>query len=74
MLKTELKTGLESVTEAGVEMRRWREGGENWANGFCKGLFQAAECGFCVCSSSGDGAWVANPVLVLCQDVTLNNL
>jgi len=27
MLTTELKTGLESVTEAGVEMRRWQEGG-----------------------------------------------
>ena len=28
VLKTELKIGLESVTEAGVEMGRWQEGGK----------------------------------------------
>ena len=73
MLTTELKTGLESVTDAGVETGRWREGGKLGQWLLQASMTKQLDVTFVFASRLGIGhEWQAAPVL--CPDVTLNYL
>lgn len=68
---TELKTGLETVADAGIQRGRWREGGK-----LGQGLLQAnvteqLNVTFVFAGHQGTGQqWQA--ILVLCPDMTPN--